>query len=56
MSNKVEIVAQHPAFGTVTFLIDAEDGTKAFSLWKQIIYSSRQWIVKSNNGAKRESA
>lgn len=47
---KVEIVATHPAFGEVAFAIEAEDGAKAFSLWKQIVYSGKQWIVKSNSG------
>jgi hypothetical protein len=50
MSN-YEIVATHPAFGEVRFVVAAEDSHKAFALWKQIVFSSRQWIVKSNTQA-----
>jgi hypothetical protein len=50
--SKHEVVATHPAFGEVVFLIEAEDAAKAFSIWKQIVYSSRQWIVKSNTAVE----
>jgi hypothetical protein len=46
--SKFELTATHPAFGTVVFGVEAEDDKKAFSIWKQIVYSSRQWVVKSN--------
>jgi len=46
--SKAKIVATHPAFGEVVFFIEAEDEKKAFTAWKQIVYSSRQWSVKSN--------
>ena len=46
--SKFEIVAQHMAFGTVVFVIDAEDDKQAFTKWKQVVYSGKQWIVKSN--------
>lgn len=53
------IEATHPAFGTVTFTIPAQDAKQAFSLWKQIVFSSRQWMVKRNEtdsaSAVRES-
>jgi len=26
----------------------AEDDKKAFAKWKQVVFSGRQWIVKSN--------
>jgi hypothetical protein len=51
--SKAEIVATHPAFGEVTFVIEAEDTVKAFSIWKQIVFSSRQWVVKSNTVADK---
>jgi hypothetical protein len=46
--NKFVLVAEHPAFGEVTFTVLAKDRATAFSQWKQIVFSSRQWIVKSN--------
>jgi hypothetical protein len=46
--SKFELTATHPAFGTVVFVVEAEDDKAAFARWKQIVYSSRQWIVKSN--------
>jgi len=46
--NNYEIVATHQAFGTVKFVIAAEDEKKAFSAWKQIVFKASQWIVKSN--------
>jgi hypothetical protein len=48
MKTNHAIEATHPAFGTVTFTIPAEDSKQAFSLWKQIVFSSRQWMVKRN--------
>jgi hypothetical protein len=35
-----------------TFVVEAEDAAKAFGRWKQIVYSGKQWIVKSNTEAK----
>ena len=46
--SKATIVATHPAFGEVTFVIEAADTKQAFEVWKQIVSSSRRWIVKSN--------
>lgn len=51
MKTKIEITATHPAFGEVTFVIRADDGKQAFTLWKQIVYSSRQWVVQKNSGS-----
>jgi hypothetical protein len=48
MKSNHTIEATHPAYGTVTFTIPAEDAKQAFSLWKQIVFSSRQWMVKRN--------
>ena len=45
---KFQIEAQHIAFGTVVFIIEAEDDKKVFAKWKQVVFSGRQWIVKSN--------
>lgn len=46
--SRFRIVAQHMAFGVVEFVIEAEDAQEAFAKWKQVVYSGRQWIVKSN--------
>jgi hypothetical protein len=46
--NNYTIEAKHPAFGTVTFTIDATDANHSFSLWKQIVSSTKQWVVKRN--------
>lgn len=46
--NKFQIVAQHMAFGNVVFILEAEDDKKAFAKWKQVVFSGRQWVVKSN--------
>ena len=35
-----------------TFMVEAKDAAKAFSRWKRIVSSSKQWIVKSNTEAK----
>jgi hypothetical protein len=48
MKTNHTLVATHPAFGTVTFGINAADAKTAFSLWKQIVHSSRQWVVQRN--------
>lgn len=48
---KYQIIATHPAFGTVTFVFDAPEPARAFQLWKSIVYSGRQWVVKSNTEA-----
>lgn len=47
---KVEITATHPHFGAVTFAIEASDAKAAFQIWKQIVFSSRQWVVRKNTG------
>jgi hypothetical protein len=47
---KVSITAVHPAFGEVGFEFLAEDGNHAFSLWKSIVFSPRQWSVRKNTG------
>jgi hypothetical protein len=49
---KFRIVATHPAFGTVEFLIEADDAPKAFTKWKSVVYSGRQWNVRSNTEVK----
>jgi hypothetical protein len=36
------------AFGTVVFILEAESDKAAFAKWKQVVFSGRQWIVKSN--------
>lgn len=54
MKTNHTLVATHPAFGTVTFVISATDAKTAFSLWKQIVHSSRQWVVTHNSGAWAE--
>ena len=46
--NRFQIEASHPALGTVLFIIAGEDNKAAFALWKQVVGSSRQWVVKSN--------
>jgi hypothetical protein len=46
--NNFVIIATHPAFGTVTFTLDAVDAKAAFATWKQVVGSTRQWIVKRN--------
>jgi hypothetical protein len=48
MNTNHSLIATHPAFGTVTFVISAADAKSAFSLWKQIVHSSRQWVVQRN--------
>ena len=48
MKTNHTLVATHPAFGKVTFVISATDAKTAFSLWKQIVHSSRQWVVQRN--------
>lgn len=45
---KHKITATHPAFGVIVFIIEAEDPKAAFQRWKQVVYSSRQWNIKSN--------
>lgn len=57
--NKFQIVATHIAFGTVVFIIEAEADKLAFTKWKQVVFSGRQWTVKSNTqvvGEKRAPA
>jgi hypothetical protein len=56
MNTKIEITATHPAFGEVAFTIPAEDAKQAFALWKQIVYSSRQWVVRKNTGSEFPAA
>jgi hypothetical protein len=46
--NSFVITATHPAFGTVTFALDATDAKAAFVVWKQVVGSTKQWIVKRN--------
>lgn len=53
---RVEITAVHPAFGEVTFIVQAENGLKAFSLWKSIVFSPRQWSVRKNTGSEFSAA
>lgn len=48
---KISIIAVHPAFGEVSFELQAEDGNHAFSLWKSIVFSPRQWSVRKNGGS-----
>lgn len=52
---KIEIVAVHPAYGEVTFSIPAQDAREAFSLFKQIVFSCRQWSVRKNGGGESKS-
>jgi hypothetical protein len=42
------IEANHLGYGTVMFVIPASDARDAFRMWKQIVASPRQWIVKRN--------
>jgi hypothetical protein len=46
--NSFVITATHPAFGTVMFTLDAADAKAAFAVWKQVVGSTKQWIVKRN--------
>jgi hypothetical protein len=46
--NSFVIIATHPAFGIVTFALDAADAKAAFAVWKQVVGSTKQWIVKRN--------
>jgi hypothetical protein len=48
---KTRITAVHPAFGEVCFEFEAKDGNQAFSLWKSIVFSPRQWSVRKNSGS-----
>jgi len=48
MAQRFEITAHHLGFGVVTFTVEAESDKAAFTKWKQIVFSPRQWIVKSN--------
>jgi hypothetical protein len=45
---KYTIVANHPAYGDVSFELLATDEKHAFSQWKQIVCNPRQWIVRQN--------
>jgi hypothetical protein len=42
------LVTTHPAFGTVTFTLDAPDEKTAFTKWKSIVGTQKQWIVRRN--------
>ena len=56
MPHKIE--ADHPAYGHVTFEIEAETPEKAFSLWKQIVSNPRGWnrLVNNPTVAKAKAA
>jgi hypothetical protein len=42
------ITANHQAFGSVEFTLEARDAKDAFSKFKQIVFSAKQWIVTDN--------
>jgi len=46
----IKITANHQALGTVDFVVQATDAKSAFELWKQIVFSARQWRVLNNYG------
>lgn len=47
MSN-FKITARHPGIGTVAFVIESTDTKAAFGLWRNIVFSPRQWSIVSN--------
>lgn len=53
--NKFQITATHMAFGTVVFIIEAEDDKQAFTKWKSVVFSGRQWVVKSNTKLTKQT-
>jgi hypothetical protein len=46
--NNFTIEANHQGYGTILFIIPANDAKDAFKTWKQILGNPRQWIVKRN--------
>jgi len=46
--NNFTIVAKHPGFGEVSFTLAATDAKAAFSTWKNIVGSGRQWQIVTN--------
>jgi hypothetical protein len=49
MPHKIE--ASHPAYGHVTWEIEAASPEKAFAVWKQIVSNSCGWNPIVNNPA-----
>lgn len=54
--SKFVIAASHGAFGNVKFIYEAEDAKAAFSMFKQTVYSIRQWIIISNAEMKENQS
>jgi len=56
MPHKIE--ASHPAYGHVTWEIEAGSPEKAFAVWKQIVSNPRGWnrIVNEPAPAKRSGS
>ena len=51
--NDFVLTAQHQAYGTVRFVIQATDARSAFANWKQIVSRPGQWNVRSNEEEKQ---
>lgn len=47
MSN-FRITARHPGMGTIAFIVPSSDPKTAFGVWKNIVFSPRQWSIVSN--------
>jgi hypothetical protein len=43
-----KLTAKHAGLEVVTFIIEAEDRKDAFSKFKSIVFSHKQWIVTNN--------
>jgi hypothetical protein len=54
--SKHRITTTHPAFGEVVFIIEADSDARAFQLWKSVVFSARQWVVKFNELVAEEAA
>ena len=52
---KYAIQARHVAFGTVCFIIEAAERKEAFSKFKSIVHSVRQWTIMQNEEAGAEA-
>ena len=47
MSN-YKITARHPGMGTIAFIVPSTDPKTAFGVWRNIVFSPRQWSIISN--------
>jgi hypothetical protein len=54
--SRYKIVATHPAYGEVEFILSALDARAAFKTWKQFVLFTGQWNIRKNEFCEGSTA